>query len=276
LQPNEVEIDEIRANLLDIGSKQAGIKKVEYTPDFVTKVLDVENFDIHNLDSVRKSLLLGRSPLFRASKNINSLLAVYSARYNVYANNGAAGYIVYKGNQNAIEAAINPLSRDEMLKEINSKNGITGKRNFWGVSSIPMEFVETMGKIKDLMPFEETLENTIKIASIFQIPAGLVHTKYHSTYNNQDADEIKLWENTLISVVENACELWSKFTMLSSVGYKIRPDYSSVSALNKNKESKEDYLSKKLANLEKMKQMNPENSSEIDKIITEIVINYGK
>ena len=39
------------------------------------------------------------------------------------------------------------------------------------------------------MPYEETLENTIKIASIYQIPSDLIPRKDHSTFDNQEGQE---------------------------------------------------------------------------------------
>lgn len=234
--------------------------------------LEVSKLRINTYDSTLKdsSLILCKSPLFKAYRSINNLLAVYSARYNVYANNGAAGYISKKASGTGLNEAMG--DRDEILKDINSRNGITGKRNFWGISGTPIEFVNTLATIKDLLPFDETLENSIKIAATLQIPAGLVPRKDQSTYNNQDADEKKVWENTLISIVDGMCWNFTKNLTLNKVGYSIKADYSNVSALQINKSNIEDTVLKTLNNLEKIKQLSP--TTDIQKEIDKIVLGY--
>ena len=51
------------------------------------------------------------------------------------------------------EAAIMDGSkRDEIINDINERNGLTGSRNIWGISGIPIEFVKTLATINELMP----------------------------------------------------------------------------------------------------------------------------
>lgn len=225
-------------NVLDATKEADFIRYAKYLSGNIgSKDLIIDNLSINQIDSTRISTsnVLARSPLFKAVRPINNLLATYSARYNVYANNGAAGYLVKKsGGQSSQQEAINPITRDEMLKDVNQRNGITGRRNFWGISSIPLEFINTLAHIKDLMPFEETLEDSVKIASVFQIPSGLVPRKDQSTYDNVASDERKVWENTIMSCVETCIDDITKFTMMDKAGNKITADYSSVSCLKAN------------------------------------------
>jgi len=178
LQPNLVEISEYsNVNTLNISSLNEAIKKAQYLESAGQRQdLQIEQLVIHNVGLKRKSnsVVLAEGLLWKANKSIDTLLAVYSARYNVYANNGAAGYLAHKATANTnsdLEAVIAGANkREQILKDINERNGITGRRNLWGVSGVPIEFVKTLATISELMPFDETLESSIKIASIFQIP----------------------------------------------------------------------------------------------------------
>lgn len=240
--------------------------------------LVLDQYSLTSIDANKRSnsRLLAISPLFKSQRNINNLLATYSARYNVYANNGAAGYLVKKPvNSNDMAAIVDPATRESMLADINNRNGITGRRNFWGISSIPIEFINTLSTIKDLMPFDETLANAIQIAATFQIPSTLVPRVDQSKYNNLEQGETSVWENALISIVDSMCTDLTKTLKLSEVKYSIKADYSNVSALNKNAETKEIETGKRLENLKLIKEISPERASEIDIEITKILQEYG-
>ena len=236
---------------------------------------------IHNYGMKKRSssYVLSKSPLYNANKSIDVLLAVYSARYNVYANNGAAGYLSRKvsgssGQNAAFEAAIMDGSkRDEIIQDINERNGLTGRKNIWGISGIPIEFIKTLATIKDLMPMDETLENSIKIASVFQIPPVLVPRKDQSTYDNQENAERNVWENGLLSMAKTVSNNLTKMFGIDKVGSQIMFDTSNVSALTENKSEAEDLTMKQLQNVEKLKQINPE--LDITPIVNEIYSRYG-
>lgn len=281
LQPNLIEISEqSNGSLLTISSLNDLIRKAYYLDGGITKTdLDVNKLFIHNVTSKRRaqSIILAESLLLKANKSIDTLLAVYSARYNVYANNGAAGYLAHKTTNNVgsdLEAAISGANkREQIINDIKERNGLVGKKNIFGISGVPIEFVKTLATINELMPLEETLENAIKIAAILQIPPVLVPRKDQSTYDNQENAERNVWENGLLSMANTVCQNLTKMFGFPA-GNQIMFDSSSVSALTENKADKEDLTAKKLSNLEKMQTLNPE--IDIKPIITEIYNGYGK
>ena len=282
LQPDEVILREYaNMSLLNIKSYNDVIVRAQHVKanGFYDDLL-VPNLRINTYDATHKelSLILSKSPLFKAYRSINNLLATYSARYNVYVNNGAAGYLAKKSTPGAcnLEESINPVDRAMILKDINERNGLTGKRNMWGISSVPIEFINTLVSIQSLMPFEETLEDAIQVSGTYQIPPGLVPRKDQSTYNNQDADEKRVWENTLISLVDMICEQFTKNLTLNKAGYEIKADYSSVSCLQINKKDVEDNHKLRLENLKLIKEIAPEKTNEVTAEIDKILQNYGK
>lgn len=264
---------------LDISNLTDLIRAVKYTDiNGKSAIINKDLLTITNIDASRRcgSSLFSQSPLFKANKAVNNLLAVYSARYNVYVNNGAAGYLVKKNvAENGVMAAVNPQDRDSMIKDINDRNGLTGKKNLYGISSIPMEFINTLVTIKDLMPHEETLLNAIQIAGVYQIPANLIPRTEQAKYENQSESELSVWENTIMSAVNNMCEVLTKDFTLDAKGFKIKADYSGVSAMGANKVKKEDNYSKRLDNLAKIAAISPEKTSEVQKEIDKILNDYA-
>jgi len=266
LQPNLVQLDEFtNVSALNIRSWNELIRRIYYNEGGIQRnELNINNFELHNLGFKKRSnsMVLSDGILWKANKAIDILLSVYSARYNVYANNGAAGYLARKvlsssGNSDFEAVISGENKRDAILTDINSRNGLTGRKNIWGISGVPIEFVKTLATISELMPLEETLECSIKIASPFQIPAGLIPRKDHSTYDNQAENEQSVWENGLLSMANTVCGNLTKLFRFPSTT-KIMFDSTGVSALTKNESDKEDLTLKKLTNIEKIKMLSPE------------------
>jgi len=280
LQPNLVDLREYtNISILKAQRLQDLVKSIKYDDaSTVNNYLDIERVGITTIDATRRnqSLVLSRPPLFKVVRNINGLLATYSARYNIYVNNGAAGYLVKKAvKENDVMQAVDPKGRAEILADINDRMGLTGNRNLWGISGVPVEFINTLSTIKDLLPLEETLEQSVKIAGAYQIPPVLVPRKDQSTYDNQADAERSVWENGLMSMVQVACSAFTKTFRLDKAGYKIMADYSTVSALKVNDGAVEDTNSKKIDNLKKLKDAYPEKADIINKELDKIIESYG-
>ena len=273
LNPNYLSIDEYtNLSKLDVIRVNDFIKRVYYH-DGKRREIEKEKLFIFTYDWQTRdySSFICRSPLFKSYRSINNLLATYSARYNIYVNNGAAGYLAKKANpKNELEETLNPTDRDAILKDINNRNGITGNRNLWGISSVPIEFINTLADIQRLMPFEETLEDAIKIAATYQLPSILVARKDQSTFDNQKEAERSVWENALMSIVDTIASYFTKAWMMEN-GVHIQADYSTVSALNENQIEAEKLKTVKIDNLQKIRNLKPDFD-----INTEIEKMYGK
>lgn len=274
--PDNLELTEkSNVNPLLIGSWTDAIQRAKYILNGKSSPIEIENLFIRQIDATRRddSLILSRSPLYKAIRPINNLLATYSARYNVYVNNGYAGILTRKTTGgNGLAEAVNPADKSKILADLNT-HGITGNRNLLGINGItgvPVDFINTMSTIKDLLPFEETLEDSVKIAGVFQLPSVLVPRKDQSTFDNQGEAERAAWENAIMSVIGTFCDFWTKVCGLDKE--RVEADYSTVSCLQENKEQREDVITKRLDNLKKLQDLGVDVTNETTKIIEE----YGK
>ena len=137
---------------------------------------------------------------------------------------------------------------------------------------MPVEFVKTLATISELLPFEETLESSIKIASAFQIPPVLVPRKDQSTFDNQASAEKSVWENALLSQCQTVCDNLTKLFQLNKAKAKIMFDASNVSALVVNEKDNEELIKLQLDNIAKMREIAP--GANIDNMINEIIKKY--
>ena len=175
------------------------------------------------------------SPLFSVEKNINNLLAVYAARFNIYENNGNAGILFRQAQNNSeqLSEAVNPITRNQMIDEALSRNGITGNKRVVGFSSVPLGWINTLATIKDLEPFREAKEDAIQIAGIYQVDKDLVPTADGATFENKRVAERNLYQNVIISVAEEKAKTLTQILGLDN-GLRLVPDFSKVAVLQED------------------------------------------
>lgn len=178
------------------------------------------------------------SPLKAVEKNINNLLAVYSARFNVYDKNMNGG-ILSKAPSSAgssLQEAVDPTTRDAMIKDLKERNGLTGNKNFIGISSIPLQFIKTIASIQELQPFDETEADAVAIAGVFGLDSDMVPKRNSSKYSNKIDGERKLWQTVIKSqAIERGLELSKSFYLPENVIFY--PDFTTVEILQEDKKT---------------------------------------
>ncbi len=180
------------------------------------------------------------SRLLSQKKPISNLLAVYEARNVIYLKRGALGFIVAQKEDPTGTVALEPEEKDELRKEIDGKYGVGEGKSPYALTDIPINFVRTNLSISELQPFDETLEDAIKIASVFGIPAVLVPRKDQSTFSNQDTAEKTVYTSTIIPAAKRFCEAITQFLGLETKGLYLDCDFSDVACLQVGlKESEE-------------------------------------
>lgn len=213
------------------------------------------------------------SPLIEVRRNVNNLLAVYHARYNVYAKNGNGGILsrAPQGvNSGALAEAVDPVTRDQILTDLQNRNGLTGNKNFIGISSIPMTFIKTLGTIAELEPFKETEADMITIGGIFGVDKYLLPISEGTTFTNKQDAEKNLWQNVIKGICEDeAADLTKAFYLPD--GVKFVPDFSTVEALQEDEKTRQERDSIYIDNLSKLRDM----EQNVAQALTNITDDYN-
>ena len=213
----------------------------------------------HDRDGVPECLdgsnfMKAKSRLLSVKKPIANLLAVYEARNVLYLKRGALGFIVAERKDETGTIALEPEEKKNLRDEINGKYGVNEGQSPIAITDIPVSFVKTSSSLSEMMPFEETLEDAIKIASIFGIPAVLVPRKDQSTFSNQDTAEKSVYTSTIIPAAKRFCEALTQFLGLEQKGLYLDCDFSDVACLQVGLKEAEEV--KKLVNERCLAQFN--------------------
>lgn len=206
------------------------------------------------------------SPLCKSARNINNLLAVYQARYNVYAKNGNGGILSRDSKKMGdLQEAVDPVQREAIVQDLNNRNGITGNKNFIGISAIPLKFIKTLGTISELMPFEETEADMVTIGATMGVNKYLLPLKEGTTFTNQTDAEKQIWQNVIKGLGDDkAKDLTKAFALPEGVIFEA--DYSHIEALQEDKKTALESDSLLIDNLAKLTEAGQDVKQAYDNI----------
>src|SRR5690606_11956130 len=154
----------------------------------------------------------------------------------VYEKNMNGGILSADASKTGLEAQVDPIEREKIMKDLQNRNGLTGSKNFIGISSIPMKFIKTIGTISEIQPFDETEVDAMAIASIFGLDADLVPKRAPSKYSNKIDGERKLWQTVIKSTaIERGVELAEAYYLPDDLTFY--PNFQNVEILQEDKKT---------------------------------------
>lgn len=182
-----------------------------------------------------EDILKGISPLKAAKYPMSNLMAVYEARHAIYVKRGMLGIIVNKKTDASGSVALSPSEKKNVLQGLDNTYGITGDRNLYGVTDVPVDFVRLAMSIEELKPLEETFASAAAIAAILNVPRSLILTKEGPTHNNQFSDERKFYSDVIMPEADSIAAILTHFLGVSALKQKIRVRFDHVEALQEDK-----------------------------------------
>jgi hypothetical protein len=120
------------------------------------------------------------------------------------------------------------------------------------MSSVPLQFIKTLGTIKELEPFDETLENAIKIAGIFGVNKELLPKKDNATFSNQTIAEKSFWQNVIKAFANDTAKSLNKIYYLPD-NWTFMPNFTGIEALQEDKKAGLEADGLFIDNLDKLK-----------------------
>jgi hypothetical protein len=200
----------------------------------VKNVLPFVQLDIACGNNVNKFV----SPLQGASIAIKNLIPVYEARNVIYVKRGALGFIVSKKTDASGTMALTPKEKQDAQDAYQANYGLQRGKNQIGVSSAPVEYIDTSMSIQELQPFEETLSNAIAIYSALRVPPHLVPSKDKSTFNNANADMKSFYSDVIIPMANKYAQSYTRFFNIDRK--YVHADFSHIPILQEDRKEKAD------------------------------------
>lgn len=179
-----------------------------------------------------------KSDLKGAEIAIKNLLPVYEARGVIYIKRGALGFLVSKKSDASGTISLTKTEKEEAQKEYQGTYGLRAGKNQVGVSSAPVEYIQTSMSIQELQPFDETLADANVIYKVLRVPKHFVPSKDSSTFNNADSDTRSFYDDVILPMANKYAQGWNeKFKIPNRY---IKADFSHIAVLKSNKKDDAD------------------------------------
>jgi len=200
----------------------------------VKNVLPFVQFNLQEGNDLSKFV----SPLMGAKIAIKNLIPVYEARNVIYVKRGALGFIVSKKTDASGSVSLTTKEKNDAQEAYQATYGLTRGKSQIGVSSAPVEYIDTSMSIQELQPFEETLSDAIAIYSALRVPPHLVPSKDKSTFNNANADMKSFYSDVIIPMAKKYAQGYSSFFNIDRK--YIHADFSHIDVLQENRKERAD------------------------------------
>lgn len=205
-----------------------GVNTAQYDPTLIlhTKTL--------NLDWVDRRLR-GKSALLAADIAICNLIAVYEARNVIYTKKGALGAIVGVKEDASGPVPLTPGEKTKIRNATNGEFGLTGRRDTYMISEVPLQYVSFGSTIKDLEPFKESRADMAAIYAVLNVPFDLAPQDDGTTFDNLNNAMKQVYTNNAIPEANSWTQSLTPWLGFDKVGAYIYADFSKINELQENK-----------------------------------------
>jgi hypothetical protein len=192
----------------------------------------------------------GQSRLFSMSDQVNNLIAIQDALYNLTTKRGALGAWVPENSKDGMGSMI-PIDDKERKEVIDSflRYGINSNHDApFSVLRFGMKWVQAAMSIADLKLFEGNEAGIAQISMSMNVPLFLLGFK-DSTFTNLEAAGKSCYTSGVIPAVNNVCQ--NLTTFFKCEGFSLKSFWDHLEIFQKSKKDEADALNAMTTALDK-------------------------
>jgi hypothetical protein len=181
------------------------------------------------------TLALPESRIVPLSLPINNVIGAYESRH-VLINSRGPLYIVSSADKDGASGNVPllPKEKEQLRRDFKNRYGLTRDQSTAIITNRAIS-VDSVGfATKDLLLMEEVQESCKAICDGLNYPAHLLGL-IDPTFNNQNAAEKGLYQNSIIPDADNNYEQWDRFFGLYDRNLHLNKDFSHIAVLQEDK-----------------------------------------
>ena len=198
----------------------------EFTPDKIIHFNDINISDVGNS-------IIGSSRLEVLKYPITNTQLAFEAMNVILKSRGMQG-IISANNKDAMGTQI-PMSKDakkEIDATFKTDYGIQRDQNQYLISYSDIKYTKTVMNSQELGIYDEFSNNAMMISNGFKVPPELYKTYVSgATFENQIQAVRRLYQDTVIPLVENEDQYYTERLKMRNYGFELRTDFSHIQAL---------------------------------------------
>lgn len=167
---------------------------------------------------------------------INNIIGALESRYVLINKRGAIGILSKDTGTGQYVDMPWPAGEKENLQKDFERYGL--RQNQWKViiTTANLKWQQMAMNVKDLMLIEEVQEGTKSICDAYGYPPHLLGI-IDPTFNNQNAAQKGLYQDTIIPEAESTYEQWNNVFKTSEYNIEIQKDFDHLPILQKDKQA---------------------------------------
>lgn len=215
-----------------------------YDPVRLFEPEQIIHFNDVNFSDVGNSII-GSSRLENLRFAITNTQLTFEAMNVILKSRGMQG-IIKANNKDATgtQIPLSPLAKKEIDATFKSDYGIRDHQNQYLISYSDIDYIKTIMNSEELGIYKEFSNNAMIISNGFGIPPELYKTYTQgATFENQRQAERRLYQNTVIPLVENEDQYYTERLKMRDYGFVLRTSWEHIDCLQEGYKEKATALS---------------------------------
>jgi len=205
----------------------------DFNPDKIIHFNDINTSDIGNS-------IIGSSRLENLRYPITNTQLAFEAMNVILKSRGMQG-IIKANNKDGTgtQIPLNPAAKKEIDDTFKSDYGLKDNQKQYLISYSDIDFIKTIMNSEELGIYKEFSNNAMIISNGFGIPSELYKTfTQGATFENQSQAVRRLYQDTIIPIVENEDQYYTDRLRMRNYGFELRTDFSHIQALQEAQKEK--------------------------------------
>jgi len=213
------------------------VKGWQFKYGTVTKMFDADEILHRNnvsIDLMEDGTILGTSRLKALAIPLSNIQLAFESRNVIINNRGFQGILTGAGKDANGTAPLLDSDKEEIQEQF-EKYGLRKGQWQYIFAKNPINFIRTILPVKELQLFEEVATDTMHVAQGFGVPEILVKVYLSgATFENQEASERRLYQNTIIPEAEDDIAALNSFFKTESYGFRVEVSFEHIAVLQQN------------------------------------------
>jgi phage portal protein BeeE len=205
----------------------------DFNPDKIIHFNDINTSDIGNS-------IIGSSRLENLRYPITNTQLAFEAMNVILKSRGMQG-IIKANNKDGTgtQIPLSPTAKKEIDDTFKSDYGLKDSQKQYLISYSDIDFIKTIMNSEELGIYKEFSNNAMIISNGFGIPSELYKTfTQGATFENQSQAVRRLYQDTIIPIVENEDQYYTDRLRMRNYGFELRTDFSHIQALQEAQKEK--------------------------------------
>lgn len=178
------------------------------------------------------------SRLLSLSYPVANIVSAYKSRNTLINHRGASGILTNDNKDQVGHIPLNPLEKESLQQDF-TKYGLVGQKYQIIITSASMKWQPMALPTKDLMLFEEIVDDTNQILDAYSYPPELFASVSKGvTFENKKYAKKDLYSNTIIPEANSRIEQFSRGVIPKDKNVELRVDFSLIDVLQEEEKTK--------------------------------------